>query len=126
MTEKRTFPTAVIAMLDESKILGIRAGDGDHKFLGIWVVVVNGRVFVRPWNDKPSGWREVFRHDPLGAIQIGNREIRIRAKAVRAERLNDRVDEAYGLKYPTPASRKWVTGFATPQRRATTVELRPR
>ena len=36
------------------------------------------------------------------------------------------IDAAYAEKYPTPGSRKWVRGFRTPRRRATTLELVPR
>ena len=44
----RRFSTSILAALDKSKILGIRAGDrSDHRFIGIWVVVVEDRVFVR-------------------------------------------------------------------------------
>src|SRR5919106_3991785 len=99
---------------------------GGHRFIGIWVVVVDGRVFVRPWNDKPNGWYRVFLEDPRGAITVGDREIRVRAKSVRRGRLIDAVDRAYGEKYRTPASRKYVRGFARPTRRRTTTELLPR
>jgi hypothetical protein len=44
---------------------------------------------------------------------------------VRGERLLDAIDAAYGKKYNTPASQKWVRGFAEPERRATTVEFVP-
>ncbi|MFN2566356.1 MAG: DUF2255 family protein [Gemmatimonadaceae bacterium] len=126
MTTPRTFSKPTLAALDAAKILGVRAGT-EHRFTGIWVVVVNGRVFVRSWNDKPTGWYRAFLEEPLGVIQAsGGREIRVRAKKVRGERLLDAIDEAYGEKYNTPASRKWVRGFAQPRRRATTIEFAPR
>jgi hypothetical protein len=121
----KTFPRSVLAAIDESRILGIRAGD-EHRFTGIWVVVVGGRVFVRPWNDKRTGWHRAFEDDPVGAIQVGAREIKVRAKATRSERLMDAVDAAYAKKYHTPASRKYVRGFSQVGRRATTTELVPR
>lgn len=52
------FPTNIINAIRESKILGIRAGIGDHRIIGIWAVVVEGRVFVRSWGLKPQGWYE--------------------------------------------------------------------
>jgi hypothetical protein len=54
------------------------------------------------------------------------REIRVRARKVRGERLLDAIDAAYGEKYNTPASRKWVHGFAQARRRKTTTEFLPR
>jgi hypothetical protein len=120
------FSKPVIVALEAAKILGVRSGT-EHRFTGVWVVVVNGRVFARSWSDKPTGWFRAFVDDPSGAIQIpGGREIRVRAKRVRSEPLLDAIEAAYADKYHTPASLKWVRGFAEPQRRAATVEFVPR
>jgi hypothetical protein len=124
----RLFSKRLISLLDASQILRIRAGaDATHRFLGIWVVVACGRVFVRPWNDEPGGWRRAFLADSNGAITLekNGREIPVRARPVRGERLYDAVDAAYGAKYVTNASQKWVRGFRTPKRRKTTMELLP-
>jgi hypothetical protein len=122
---RRTLSQPVVAAVNEAKIIGIRAGAGDHRFIGIWAVVVDGRVFVRPWNNKPDGWYRAFMDEPRGAMTIGDRTVRVRARPVRGERLIDAVDRAYADKYRTPASRKWVLGFARPRRRRTTTELVP-
>jgi hypothetical protein len=117
------FSKAALAALAAAKILGVRAGT-EHRFTGVWVVVVKERVFVRSWNDKPAGWYRAFVAEPLGAIQApGGREMRVRAKKVRGDRLLDAIDEAYAEKYNTPASRKWVHGFAQVRRRRTTTEF---
>jgi hypothetical protein len=121
---RTTFPARVLQLLLASRMLSIRAGD-DHRFTGIWFVVVAGRVFVRPWYDKPTGWHSAFLQDPRGAISLAGREIPIRARQSRGERLFDAVDAAYAQKYDTKASRKWVRGFAQPARRKTTTELLP-
>lgn len=112
--------------LDRGKILGIRAGVEPHRFLGVWMVVVGGRVFIRSWNDKPTGWHRVFANDARGAIQIGSRTIQIHARHVGGARLMLAIDRAYAVKYPTPGSRKFVRGLASPRRRKTTTELVPR
>jgi len=59
-------------------------------------------------------------------LQVGDREVRVRAVRVRSERLRDAIDRAYAAKYPTPGSRKYVRGFRTPRRRETTTEFVPR
>jgi hypothetical protein len=119
-----TFPSRTLKLLLESRMLGIRAG-ADHKFTGIWFVVVGNRLFVRPWNDKPAGWHRALLRDRRGAITVGNREIPVRARASRSEGLFDAVDAAYASKYDTKASQKWVRGFAERRRRLTTTELLP-
>jgi hypothetical protein len=125
MKKTRTFSKPVLATVDASRIIGIRAGR-EHRFIGIWVVVLEGRVFVRPWNNKPQGWYRAFQEDPRGAIHVPpDREIRVRTKPARGERLFDQIDRAYAAKYPTPGSRQYVIGFAKPKRRKTTTELLP-
>jgi len=120
-------PARVIAAIDQAKILGIRAGArSDHRFIGVWPVVVDGRAFVRSWTLKPNGWYRTFLEDPLGTIQVGQREVRIRAVPVRSERIRDAVEEAYARKYPTPGSAKYVRGFRTKRRREATMEFVPR
>jgi len=124
---KRLFPRSVVAAIDASKILGVRAGlESDHRFIGIWPVVIGGRVYGRSWTLKPGGWYRTFLEDPRGTLQVGEREIKIRAMPVRSERIRDAVEEAYAEKYPTPGSRKYVRGFRTKRRREATMEFLPR
>jgi hypothetical protein len=123
----KRFSRAIVTAIDTAKILRVRAGGrSDHRFIGIWVVVVDGRVYARSWTLKPGGWYRTFLSDPLGAIQVGERQLRIRAVRARGERVRDAVERAYAAKYSTPASRKWVRGFRALRRRDTTLELRPR
>ena len=123
----RLFPRPVVAAIDKGKVLGIRAGSSsDHRFIGIWAVVVDRRVFARSWTQKPGGWYRTLLEDPVGTLQVGGRSVRVRAVRVRSERLRDAVECAYATKYPTPGSAKYVRGFRTTRRRATTVEFVPR
>ena len=104
--------------------MGIRAGKGtDHRFTGVWPVVVDGRVFARSWTLKPGGWYRTLLEDPAVTIQIGERQIKVRALRIRSERLRDAVEEAYAKKYATPGARKYVKGFRTKRRREATIEF---
>ena len=121
-----SFAADLVAAIDSGKILGIRAGAEPHRFIGIWAVVVDGRVFVRSWDRKTGGWYRTFLEEPTGVIQVPDgREIRVRAVRTKSERLRDAVDDAYRAKYRTPGSVKYVRGFARPTRRETTTELVP-
>lgn len=120
----RRFSAVELEALRKAKILGVRSGD-EHRYTGVWVVVVERRVFVRSWSDKPSGWYRAFRAEPRGSISVGEKAIAVRAAHVRSERLRHAVSEAYAAKYDTKASEKWVRGFAEPDREATTLELVP-
>ena len=123
--DHQRFSDRLVAAFDDNKIIGLRAGKKPHRFIGVWVVVVKGRVFVRPWNNKAEGWYQAFLKDSEGRVQLAKREFRVRAKKARGERLMDSIDLAYRTKYPTPGSRGYVEGFALPERRATTIELLP-
>jgi hypothetical protein len=120
-----TFSKALLSALHDSKMLGVRAGKERHRFTGIWVVVVRGRVFVRSWNDEPGGWRKKFLSEKDGYIQIDHRELTVLAKKVRGEKLLKEIDRAYAEKYKTKASQKWVRGLNTVRRKATTTEFVP-
>ncbi len=124
MSKDVTLADAVVEAVRGAKIIGVRAGT-EHRYTGVWVVVVDGRVFVRSWNDKPTGWFRAFREQPSGTIQVGGLEIPVRAKLVRGARIRAAVTAAFGEKYNTKASLKWVEGFAEPARTLTTLELVP-
>lgn len=114
----------MLAALDETKYLYIRSGS-EHRFIAVWPIVLENRLFVRSWNDKPTGWYRAFLTEPRGAIRVGEKIVRVRARPVQSERLNDAIDQAYLGKYNTKANVKYSKGLASPARRATTTELSP-
>lgn len=123
----RRFSRPLIAAIDAARIFGVRAGArSDHRFTGVWPVVVDGRVFARSWTQSADGWYRAFLEDPLGVIQVGEREVRARAVRARGSRIRDAVERAYAEKYHTPGSLKYVRGFRAPRRRDTTIEFVPR
>lgn len=122
---KRGFPKRLLTTIGAAKILGIRAGTKPHRVIGIWVVVVEGRVFVRSWSLKPRSWYRTFLDEPRGIIVVGGREIPVRSVHTTSERLKDAVTRAYREKYNTPGSLYFVRGFAHKKRKDTTTELLP-
>src|SRR5262245_39575084 len=106
MVKNEKFDDEMVEALRQAKILGVRSGTS-HRYTGVWVVVVNDRVFVRSWNDKPTGWFQAFKKEPAGTIQFGDVELPVRGKLVRSARMRDALTAAYAEKYPTKGSRKW-------------------
>lgn len=125
MSRSGAFSAALAKTIGAIKYFYLRAGD-DHRFTPVWVVVVEGRVLVRPWNDRPTGWYRGFLNDRRGAVRVGDREVPVRARRATSAKLHDAMDSAYAAKYTTPANRNYVAGFATAGRRATSLELLPR
>ena len=125
MKTRNHFSKATVAAIRDGKILRIRAGTKPHRIIGIWAVVVEGRVFVRSWSLKPRSWYRTLRKEPRGVIEINGRKIKVRPMFTRSERLKDAVDVAYREKYNTPGSLHYVRGFKNKKRRDTTTELVP-
>jgi hypothetical protein len=91
----------------------IRAGSAPHRFIGIWAVVVDDRVFVRSWSIKRRSWYRTFLKEPHGVVQVGG------------VRLLAAVDRAYLEKYNTKGWIKYARDLGRPKSRATTTELQP-
>ena len=125
MKANRRFPADIVTAIRAGKILGIRAGSQPHRIIGIWSVVVEGRVFVRSWSLKPRSWYRAFLDEPRGVILVGEIEIPVRAVRTRSERLKSAVDCAYLAKYHTPGSIQYARDLGATVSRDTTTELVP-
>src|SRR5260370_26647857 len=121
----RRFSDDILNTLCEGKGLRIRAGNGAHRFIGIWMVVVDRRVFVRSWSLKPRGWYRTFLEDSRGSVQIAGREIQVRPVRTRSKQLKDAVDRAYLEKYSTGGMIKYAKDLVRAISRDTTLELVP-
>ncbi|HET8645440.1 MAG TPA: DUF2255 family protein [Vicinamibacteria bacterium] len=119
------FAASVVEAVREGMIVGIRAGRRPHRIIGIWAVVVEGRIFVRSWSLKPRSWWRTFLEDPRGVLEVKGRRLAVRAVQTRSERLKDAVSRAYLEKYSTPASLRYARDLGRPRSRATTTELVP-
>src|SRR5437870_7907844 len=120
----RRFSPDIVTALRDGKSLRIRAGT-THRFIGIWMVVVESRVFVRSWSVQARGWYRAFLTDPRGYIQLGAITVPVLAVRTRSGRLQDAVDRAYLEKYATPSALQYAKDLGSPKSRRTTLELRP-
>src|SRR2546421_12534403 len=117
------FPQLIVDAIRDAKILGIRAGAKPHRIIGIWAVVVEGRVFVRSYSLKERSWYRTLREEPRGIIEVNGKQIKMRPIFTLSERLKKLVDRAYAEKFPTPGSRVFVEGFNAKKGRLNTTEL---
>jgi len=125
MASSKRFSKAIATAVRDGKILGVRAGTKPHRVIGIWAVVVEGRVFVRSYTLKERSWYRTFLEEPRGIIEVEAKQIPVRPVFTRSERLKKLVDRAYAEKFSTPGSRQFVEGFKEKKRRDTTTELVP-
>jgi hypothetical protein len=124
MAEQR-FPPQLVKAFDEGMFMRIRAGTAPHRFIGIWAVVVGGRVFVRSWSFKRRSWWRTFLDEPIGVVEVGGRQIAVTASQTTSERLRDAIDRAYLAKYHTKGWIKYARDLGSAESRDTTTELRP-
>ncbi|MDL1944962.1 DUF2255 family protein [Chloroflexi bacterium CFX2] len=123
---KQHLSDAILAAIHKERILGIRAGtNSTHRVIGIWAVVVEGRVFVRSWSLKPRSWWRTFLEDPQGEIFVGDRKrgIKVRATQVKSEKMKEKVSAAYKEKYNKPGDIQYVKDMSRTKSRDTTTEL---
>lgn len=64
----------------------------------IWVVEVNGELYVRAYNGKRSKWYGAALKQKAGKIEAAGRERAVHFEPVSGA-LNTQIDEAYKLKY---------------------------
>ena len=125
MKTTRQFAEEDLQALRNSSGLRIRAGSGEHRFIGIWHVVVRDRVFVRSWSVQENGWFRTFLKEARGTLQVKKYEMAIAAKPAVNRALRDAIDRAYLAKYKTPGALKYAKDLCSAKSRATTMELLP-
>ena len=94
MSGKRHFPKEIVAAIRDGKILGIRAGTKPHRVIGIWAVVVEGRVFVRSYSLKQRSWYRTFLEEPRGIIEVDGKQIPVRPTCAQFESRLGRGEES--------------------------------
>lgn len=118
----RSAPDVVAAIRDAWSI-AVRAGAKPHRFIRIWAVVVEGRVFVRSWSLSPRGWYRTLLVEGQGVVRVGGRELPFRAAPARGTPLTAAVDRGYLKKYTRPGEARYARDLCGPRSRATTTEL---
>ena len=86
--------------IQNNTIIGIKAGHQRPKFLEIWMVVVQNRIFARSLGLAERSWYHTFLKDSAGEIQCGETIYPI--KAIIPEdisSLTEEINQAYLTKY---------------------------
>ena len=121
-----TWPTDTIsgiAATDDLHIAPFRADGVSYGTLTwIWSVVVDGRLFVRPWNGENSRWYQSAMSQRAGRISAAGETFEVEF-AVGDPALDDRIDAAYRTKY---AGSSYLPPMIAAGPRAATVDITPR
>ena len=97
-----SFDTGTLRLLDETEEVRIEtrrdADSPDHRTI-VWVVVVDGEVFVRSVRVRKGRWYREISSNPEGALHVRERRIPVRAALAADTHTVDVVSEAYRRKY---------------------------
>jgi hypothetical protein len=122
-----SFDAETLRLLDETKEVRIetrRDGDSPEHRTIIWVVVVEGEVFVRSVRGAKGRWYREISSNPEGALHVHNDRLTVRAAPATDEATVDAVSAAFRSKYQqsSPAS---TEAMVRPESLPTTLKLSP-
>jgi hypothetical protein len=123
----KKFSAAFLKCINETQITSVRAGKEREKFTGIWMVVVKGRIFGRSYYLSERSWYTAFINGGTGDIKCGKEIVPVKGKKPSdIDKIAGAILKAYAKKYLVKAyNKKWVDGFAEPERVARTMEFIP-
>ncbi len=120
------WPTARITEFDSTDELGLVIGRVGHDILRlpVWVVTVDGAVYVRSYRGVTSVWFRRVQADADQAVTLAGRDIPVRFENVdRLDHVNHAIDAAFARKY---ARFDYVTAMSEPAAVEATLRILPR
>ena len=124
---KCRFDPETLDLLDETQEVHIETRrDEDapvHRTI-VWVVVVDGEVFVRSVRGVKGRWYREISGNPTGALHAGDQRIPVRAAPATGTPITQAVSDAFGSKY----ERDWpgpTAAMLRPEALPTTLKLSP-
>jgi hypothetical protein len=122
-----SFDAETLKLLDETREVRIETRRDDdspeHRTI-IWVVVVEGEVYVRSVRGPQGRWYREISSNPEGALRVGEIRIPVRATSATDDATVDAVSAAIRSKYEksSPGS---AAAMVRPEVLPTTLELSP-
>ncbi|MDR5881929.1 DUF2255 family protein [Caballeronia sp. LZ032] len=122
MTSWSTDELAAIAASDDLHVSPLRDDGVTHGTpTWIWSVVVDGDLYVGAYNGLVSRWYQAALPQRGGRIRVAGMTRDVSFESA-ANALNDRVDDAYGIKY---RNSWYLNSMASRQARYATVKISP-
>ncbi len=116
-----------LALIDPATELeiAVRQADGGlHRWTPIWVVSVEGQVYVRTWYRRDSGWYGRARRSRQARVRVPGlkADVSIEDVGTKApDSLRSGIDDAYRVKYGSRGAESMIT----PAAQATSLRLAP-
>ena len=108
------FPTEFYDFLNNNSLIEIKGGVTREKFLEIWVVEVDKRIFARSWNKSIKSWFTEFERTGIGQIKCADWIIDVKGQKIDpTDSINSKISEAYIKKYNQKENLKYAEGIAS-------------
>lgn len=119
-----SFPELLLQRVDVAKEVDIetRSEKGATHRVTIWIVVVDGEVYVRSVRGPAGRWYRELLARKAGTLHVGARPVDVRPVEVRSTEEIDAVSAGFWRKYPRSASLFSMLRLATLH---TTLRLEP-
>jgi len=119
------FPKEFLKAVGETQITSVRAGKDRTKFTGIWMVVVQERIFARSYYGAERSWYTALLDGNDGDLKCGKEIVPVKGvKPADIDAIADAINNAYEKKYLVKAyNKKSVDGLNEPERIARTIEF---
>jgi hypothetical protein len=118
------FDPATLQQIADIEEVDIEPGGDVPTRTTIWIVVVDGDVYVRSVHGERGLWYQALRQHPDGALYLGEKRLPIRAVHVTDDKIIARVSDEYvSNKY---RESEWSPPMVKPETLPTTLRLEPR
>ena len=119
------FSKAFLKCIKETQITSVRAGKDRTKFTGIWMVVVQERIFGRSYYGAERSWYTALLDGNDGDLKCGKEIVPVKGvKPADIDAIAGAINKAYEKKYLVKAyNKKWVDGLNQPERIERTIEF---
>lgn len=110
--------------IESEQLTAIKAGQNDHDFLNIWMVVVNNRIFARSWGFAERSWYNTFLKDNIGQIKSGDYIFNIKGEIPEDfNELVEPINEAYMKTYNFGSNAFYAEGITKEEHINKTMEF---
>ena len=106
----------LIEYLNNNTLIEIKGGLEREKFIEIWMVNVDNRIFARSWNKSKKSWFTEFQKIGVGQIKFGEKILNVFGKKTQKDdEINEKIDETYLRKYIQPENINYAKGITQPE-----------
>lgn len=120
------FADDLVAAVNRSSLVRVRAGDARPESLEIWVVSVGSRLFARSWGLSERSWYTTFLAGAQGSLECSGQRVRVVGRRPPdLELVTPLIDAEYLRKYDRGENSSYAHGILQLDHVQRTLEFLP-